>query len=168
MRLRNLSPSTTGHRWVLAVGVLAVLAACSTSPDFRDRMETDFTRTVGTESSDSAAYYSTRTVPEAAGVVNAYVRPNEMISDATTSGSFLQYRDAIVGVYDCARTADAPVAAMRSDVEAGCAGNTTGSVVYVDDYSRGRVRWGPYVGRRWGANGGLGPSFRGGGSGDGK
>lgn len=167
MRLRNPPFLATGHRRVLA-GIVAVLAACSTSPDFRDQLETDFTRTVGSDSSDSAAYYSTRTVAEATEVVNGYVQANETIADATTNGSFLQYRDAIVGVYDCARVADAPVTAMRSDVEAGCAGNTTGSVVYVDDYSRGRVRWGPYVGRRWGANGGLGPSFRGGGSGDGK
>lgn len=153
---------------MLAIGLLAVLAACSTSPDFRDRLETDFTRTVGTDSSDSAAYYSTRTVAEATDTVNGYVRANETIADATSNGSFLQYRDAIIGVYDCSQGPDAPVAAMRSDVEAGCAGNATGSVVYVDDYSRGRVRWGPYVGSRWGANGGLGPSFRGGGSGDGK
>lgn len=153
---------------MLAIGLLAVLAACSTSPDFRDRLETDFTRTVGTGSSDSAAYYSTRTVGEATETVNGYVQANETIADATSNGSFMQYRDAIVGVYDCSQGADAPLAAMRSDVEAGCAGNATGSVVYVDDYSRGRVRWGPYVGSRWGANGGLGPSFRGGGSGDGK
>ncbi len=145
-----------------------MLAACSTSPDFRDRLATDFTRTVGTGSSDSAAYYSTRTVAEATDVVNGYVKANETIADATSNGSFLQYRDAIIGVYDCSQGADAPVAAMRADVETGCAGNTTGSVVYVDDYDRGRVRWGPYVGRRWGSNGGLGPSFRGGGSGDGK
>lgn len=150
------------------MALLAVLAACSTSPDFRDQLETDFTRTVGTGSSDSAAYYSTRTVAEATDAVNGYVQANETISDATSNGSFLQYRDAIIGVYDCSQGADAPVAAMRSDVETGCAGNATGSVVYVDDYSRGRVRWGPYVGGRWGANGGLGPSFRGGGSGDGK
>lgn len=134
----------------------------------RDRLEADFTRTVGTASSSTAAYYSTRSVAEATEYVNGSVVANETISDVTGTGTFLQYRDAIVGVYDCARSAEAPDDNVRADVDSGCAGNTTGSVVYVDDYSRGRTRWGPYVGRRWGANGGLGPSFRGGGSGDGK
>ncbi len=153
---------------VATLVVVALLGACGASSDIRSRLEQDFTRTVGSRTSSSAAYYSTRTAADAAAYVNRYVVANETITDAATGGRFLQYRDAVVGVFDCAKAAGVVDAAVRSDVAAGCGPRTTGSVVFVDDYTRGRTRWLPYVGRRWGVTSGLGPSFRGGGSGDGK
>lgn len=158
-------------RCAVAWGVLAALAAlmltaCSGSgSDIRARLEKDFTRTVGTRTSSSAAYYSARSVAEASDYVRRSIKPNDTISAG--AGQFLQYRDAVVGVYDCSQAATVDASA-RNDVVAGCDQRRTGSVVYVDDYTRGRTRWAPYVGSRWGLAAGLGPSFRGGGSGAGK
>ena len=169
MRTLHRRPPLAGRTGtaLLAV-VLALISACASGTDIRGRLEKDFTRTVGTRSSTSAAFWSARTVPEASDYVNRAVRASDTISDTASGGRFLQYRDAVVGVFDCSKSAAAAGDTLRFDVESGCGGRNTGSVVYVDDYVRGRTRWLPYVGSRWGLSSGLGPSFRGGGSGDGK
>lgn len=169
MQTLHRRPQPAGRTGIaLLAVVLALISACASGSDIRGRLEKDFTRTVGTRSSSSAAFWSARTVPDATDYINRLVVGNEVITDTATGGRFVQYRDAVVGVFDCSKAADAATPTLRFDVESGCGGRPNGSVVYVDDYVRGRTRWLPYVGSRWGLSSGLGSSFRGGGSGDGK
>lgn len=152
----------------LLVAALVVLAACGggDSGDVLTAMAKQY-EPVATSGGHQAAFYS----PDGVAATSAYVRERARPSDVVSSpeGEFLQYRDTVVAVYDCAAAEGAGSAdpTVRTEGRSACLG-PTGSAVYVDSYSNGRRRWLPIVGPRWGTFSGAGETFRGRGASSGK
>ena len=176
---------STSRSWrtAAALTLLAVVAAACGGGGVNSAesvIARDFERVGGSGSSNT--FWSERPVSDSVNVIQAAARPTDTIE--VNGGRFLQYSDGVVAVWDCSTSdsqaaegvdtqaaAEAPSqqteADLGADIRSGCQSGETGSVVYVDEYSRGRTRWYPYVGRRWGTFASPGRSFRGGGSGGG-